>query len=75
MVRLAHAGTLFVAPATAITAQDNMLVYDKITDQPCIAETCVSKLKLEIHLVPQQSYPHIRLDIYQLAKISQPVSF
>lgn len=25
--------------------------------------------------MPQQSYPHIRLDIYQLAKISQPVSF
>ena len=29
MVRLAHAGTLVIAPATAITA--HMLVYDKIS--------------------------------------------
>ena len=46
MVRLAHAGTLVIAPATAITA--HMLVYDKISqgiedrqaDPALIAESC-----------------------------------
>ena len=77
MVRLAHAGTLVIAPATAITA--HMLVYDKISqgiedrqaDPALIAESCAS-INTEyrkIHVLPQQCYPHIRPDAQQLAKI------